>query len=59
MLRYFYQDIIHPGVINSKQDNLTMIQASKQGSIQFITEPLGLNVAGSRIFYKSVGLMML
>ncbi|MDL2122543.1 MAG: hypothetical protein LWX51_05555 [Deltaproteobacteria bacterium] len=26
MLRYFYQDIIHPGVINRKQDNLTMIQ---------------------------------
>ena len=26
MLRYFQQDIIHPGVINRKQDNLTMIQ---------------------------------
>ena len=26
MLRYFYQDIIHLCVINSKQDNLTMIQ---------------------------------
>jgi hypothetical protein len=26
MLRYFYPDIIHPGVINKEQDNLTMIQ---------------------------------
>jgi hypothetical protein len=26
MLRYFYPDIIHSGVINRKQNNLTMIQ---------------------------------
>jgi hypothetical protein len=26
MLRCFWPDIIHPGMINKKQDNLTMIQ---------------------------------